>query len=164
MIDINLPILIAQIVTFILAATILWKIAWGPLLALLKERNQNIKNDLEAATLAKEEAKKLEADYKSSLEAIQNKASELMDRARQEGAKEKDEIIRLAQTEAERLLEKARQQLKLDKDRMIQEMRKEVSALSVEIAEKLLKDCMNKEMQDKLFSEALRQVESLRKQ
>jgi F-type H+-transporting ATPase subunit b len=163
MIDINLPILIAQIVTFILAATILWKIAWGPLLALLKERNQNIKNDLEAATQAKEAAKKLEADYKSSLEAMQNKASELMDRARQEGAKEKDEIIRLAQAEAERLLEKARQQLVLDKDRMIQEMRQEVSSLSVEIAGKLLKDCMNKEMQDKLFSEALRQVESLRK-
>lgn len=163
MIDINFSLLCAQIVTFLMAVAVLWKLAWGPLQTLLRERSQNIKNDLLAAEQAKESARKLEEDYKARLNQIQEKANELIEQERQRGTKDKEEIMRLASREAETLIEKTRLQLAQDKDRMIQELRAEVSGLSVEIARKLLGECMNKDLQDKLFSESIRQIESLKK-
>lgn len=163
MIDINFPILLAQIVTFLMAVAVLWKLAWGPLCNLLKERSDTIKNGLISVEQAKEGARKLEEEYRVRLAQIQGRATELIEQARSSAAKEKEEIIRLAGQEAERLIEKTRLQLAEDKERMLKELRAEVSGLSVAIAEKLLKDCMNKDIQDKLFSDALRQIESIKK-
>jgi F-type H+-transporting ATPase subunit b len=163
MIDINFPLLCAQIVTFLVAVVVLWKLAWSSLYAILKERSTGIRNDIAAAREAKESVAKLEEEYKMRLRSIQEKAAELIEEARKTGAKEKEEIVRLASKEAEGLIEKTRQQLVLDKDRLVQELRAEVSGLSVEIAQKLLGGCMNKELQDKLFAESLRQIESIKK-
>jgi F-type H+-transporting ATPase subunit b len=163
MIDINFPLLCAQIVTFLMAVAVLWKVAWGPLCTLLTERSSKIKNDLLAVEQAKVSVAKLEEEYRLRLRSIQEKANELAEEARKAGAKEKEEIIRLASREAELLIEKTRIQLNQDKDRLIQELRSEVSGLSVAIAQKLLGECMNKELQDKLFLESVRQIESIKK-
>ncbi len=163
MIDINLPILGAQIVTFLLAVAVLWKIAWGPLCTVLKERSQNIKDSIRAAEEAKKSVAKLEEEYKARLRLIQEEASRLVEEGRTSGAKEKEEIMRSAAREAEALMEKARLQLQADKERLLQELRAEVSGLSVEIARKLLKEHMSKDLQDQFFSESLREIESIDK-
>ncbi len=163
MIDINPSILIAQIITFLIAVLVLWKAAWGPLYNIMKDRSLGIKNDLAAAAAARENAEKLEKDYKAGLQRIQEEAAELIRKAQAEGGRQKEEIIRAAQEEAEKLIRKARQQLDDDKDRIMRQLRGEVAGLSVEIAERLLKGCLDKNMHEKLLSEAMQQIDGLRK-
>ncbi|OGS27709.1 MAG: ATP synthase F0 subunit B [Elusimicrobia bacterium RIFOXYB2_FULL_48_7] len=155
MIEINPGIFIAQLITFLAALFILWKFAWGPLLGMLKERQDKIKKDLDVAESARQSIEKLQQEYSQKLSEIQQKAAELVSQAKQDGERMKGEILKIAQSEAEELRKKTQEQLDGEKKRISAELRSELSALSISIAEKIIRQSIDKKMQDNLFKEAL---------
>ena len=159
MIEINPGILLAQVVTFLLALGLLWKVAWGPMTRLLRERREKIQRDMDGAAEAKRQMEELKVSYEKELLAIGTKAQDLLAQARAEGEKVREEIVRRAKEEAAGTLEKARLELQEESRKALRELRSDVAQLSVMAAEKILRRSIDKRAQDEFLKEALKDLE-----
>ncbi|APD07137.1 ATP synthase subunit [Flavobacteriaceae bacterium UJ101] len=140
-----------QTVLFIGLVFLLKKFAWKPILDAVNEREEGIKDALEAAERAREEMVALQANNDKILrearverEGILNEAREMRDKIIAE-AKEK------AHEAGAKELEAARQTIHQEKMAAQTELKNELASLSIGIAEKVLKG----ELQDKSKQESL---------
>lgn len=118
---------------------ILKKYAFPVISKALKEREESIQSALDAAKKAKDEVANLKADNERILAEARNERDRILKEARDA----KDSIINEARgkatTEAERLITLARDSIKNEKMAAITELKNQVASLSVEIAEKIMK-------------------------
>ena len=126
-------------VSFGIVLFILKKFAWKPILSMIKERETSIEEALNAARKAKEEMVAL----KSSNEKILMEAKIERDKLMKEAREMKEAIIGEAKTkaskEAEKIIASARESIQNEKMAAITELKNQVASLSIEIAEKILK-------------------------
>ena len=78
----ELGLSIWTLVTFLIVLFVLKKFAFGKIAALLDERRDAVRKNLEAAEHAREEAERLLGEYKTQLAASRQEASEILERAR----------------------------------------------------------------------------------
>lgn len=130
---------------------LLAKFAWKPIVEALEAREKGI----EAALMAAENAKKDLANLKSDNEKLLAEARAERDTMLKEARDIKDKIIaeakEEAQTQGNKMIEQAKASIESEKNAAMVELKSQVSTLSINIAEKLLKDELaNKEAQSKL--------------
>lgn len=131
-----------MLISFTILLIILRRFAWKPILGSLKKREESIHNALSSA---KEAEKKLSA-LKSENEALLAEAKKERDSILKEAREAKEKIINeakgIAQEEAARLTATARENINNEKMKAVTELRNQVAILSVEIAEKILREKM----------------------
>ncbi|SVA75100.1 uncharacterized protein METZ01_LOCUS127954, partial [marine metagenome] len=88
---INLPGLITQIVSFIILFFILSKLLYKPLVSLLDQRAEKIKDGLEAAERAREEAARSEESIQEQLLEARSEGQRLIIQARETAEKFREE-------------------------------------------------------------------------
>lgn len=129
-----------QAAIFIVLIFLLRKFAWNPILNAVNERESSIKEALDSA----EEAKKEMAELKNSNEELLNKARVERDEMLKEARSIKEKMIAEAKTQAnedaEKIVTTARESIQHEKMAAITELKNQVAVLSIEIAEKILKD------------------------
>lgn len=127
-------------IVFIILMLLLTKFAWKPILNAVKERESSIEEALNSA----EDAKRAMAELKSNNEDLLNQARAERDEMLKEARGIKDNIISEAKTtanqEAEKIVAAARESIQHEKMAAITELKNQVALLSIEIAEKILKD------------------------
>jgi F-type H+-transporting ATPase subunit b len=138
---------------FLLLLVILRIFAWKPILNAVKNREASIKSALDSAEKAKEEMKKLLTKNEEIMQKARGERDLLMKDAREVKEKIINEAKEKAQAEAAKILESARQNIKNEKNAAINEIRAQVATLSIEIAEKILREKLAKDKdQDALIS------------
>ncbi len=125
----------------------------------LKEREDTIDEALNEANKAREEMKEL----KFSNEQLLKEAKEERDAILRDARKVKESIIEeskeKANEEANRILENAKDSIQYEKLAAIHEMKNELASLSIEIAEKILKEELSsKEKHQKLIERLINDV------
>ena len=65
---INLPALITQVISFVILLLVLTKLLYKPLLKILDERSEKVKNSLTMADEARKEAEKARAEMQEEIE------------------------------------------------------------------------------------------------
>ncbi|MFA6126460.1 MAG: F0F1 ATP synthase subunit B [Bacteroidales bacterium] len=135
---------------------ILRKFAWGPVLKMLKERDQSIDKALESAREAREGLSSLKAEHDRMLQQAHAERDLMIAEARQIReqliAKARDEAVQ----ETAKVFEHAQQQIENEKLAAITEIRQQVASLSVDIAEKILKrELTDRVKQENLIKEQL---------
>lgn len=155
----GLGLIIWMTVAFSLLLWILAKFAWKPIMKGLREREDTIAEALNAANKAHEEMKEL----KFSNEQLLKEAKEERDGILRDARHVKDSIITEAKekagAEANRIVEGAKETIQNEKMAAITEMKNELATLSIEIAEKILKEELatkdkHKALIDRLVNEA----------
>jgi F-type H+-transporting ATPase subunit b len=147
-------------ITFLSIFFILKKFAWKPILNMIKEREDSIESALQSAEKAKLEMKELQASNERILaEAIAERENLL-----REARETKDAIVNEAKTkakaEADKLINQALESIKNEKMAAITELNNQVAALSIEVAEKILKEQLSTEEKQKvLVGNLLKEVE-----
>ncbi len=125
--------------SFLIVLFLLRKMAWGPILKSLKEREDSIEGALQSAEKAKEEMEKLQ----SSNEALLREARDERDLLLKEARATKDLIVGEAKSkakeEADRIISDARTAIENEKMAAITELKAEVANISLDIAEKVLR-------------------------
>lgn len=149
-------------ITFLMMVLILKRIAWGPLLKVLDEREQKIKNELDSAQKNKEEMEQLKMSYEQQLSEVESRARSILSEAEQKGIQTRESILKEADLEARKLVEKGRQQLQTEKERLIQELGAQVGELSVMMTEKLIRQTVDKKVQEKFVQDFLKNLETTR--
>lgn len=136
----GIGLIIWMTIAFALLIWILSKFAWKPIMKGLKEREQTIDEALHEANKAREEMKEL----KFSNEQLLKEAKEERDNLMKEARKIKETIIETARVkaneEAQRIIENARENIQYEKLAAIHDMKNQLALLSIEIAEKILKE------------------------
>ena len=144
-----------MVVTFVTALVILGKFAWKPILKALTDSEESIADALNAAKKAKEEMAALKADN----ERLLNQARAERDKMLKEAREMKDAIVAeakgKAQIEANKLLTSARETINTEKLAAITELKNQVAAMSIDIAEKILRHELSKDEKQKALVESL---------
>lgn len=146
-------------IIFIAFLFLLKKLAWKPILGAVKNREDSINNALLAAEQAKKEMQNLQADNLKLLQEARAERDAMLKEAREI----KDKMIADAREEAQnagfKLIEQAKASIQSEKNAAMAELKNQVSSLSLEIAEKVLKDELsNKDSQAKLVDKLLGEV------
>jgi len=158
--DFSVGLFFWQSLLFIALILLLKKFAWGPILTAVEEREDGIKNALEAAEKAKAEMQALNADNERILAEARIGRDALLKEAREI----KDGIVNdakeLANTEADKILTTAKDQINNEKMKAMTELKNTVATLSIDIAEKVLRsELTDKKKQEDLVANALKETE-----
>ncbi|MEX0987117.1 MAG: F0F1 ATP synthase subunit B [Bacteroidales bacterium] len=136
-------------VFFLILLLVLRKFAWPAILSAVNTRNESIRKALESAEKAREEM----AQLKSDNEKILAEAKAERDAVMREARDVKDNIIAEAKEkageEAAKLLKNAKAAIQNEKLSAINEMKVEIATLSIEIAEKVLKQKLSDDKEQK---------------
>jgi F-type H+-transporting ATPase subunit b len=141
---------------FVVFFLLMRKFAWKPILGAVKGREDSINN----ALLAAENAKKEMLNLKSDNEKLLAEARAERDLMIKEAREIKEKMIADAKSEAQeqgaKMIESAKASIETEKNAAMAELKNQVSSLSLEIAETLLKgELSNKEAQTKLVEKML---------
>ncbi len=119
---------------------ILTKFAWKPIVASLREREQSIDDALQLANNTREEMKALQFSNEQMLKEAKEERDNLLKEARQIRDNIVEESKAKANEEYNRILEAAKESIHFEKMAAITDLKNQIATLSIEIAEKLLKE------------------------
>ena len=125
--------------TFLVVLFILWKFGFPVITKMVQERKAFIDDSLRKAHEANERLANIQKEGESILQEAREKQAQIL----KEAADTRDAIVAKAKTDAReegaRLLNDAKAEIEQEKKAAIADIRKQVATLSVEIAEKVLK-------------------------
>lgn len=156
------PELIWAFINFFVFVAVLRWLFWRPFLEMLDRRREEIETNLAAAERAREEAARIEAEYRQRLAEAQREAQSILDRATHLAEEERQQRLEAARREAEQLLERARATIEREKEQAIAALRREVADLTVMATERVIRRALSEEERKRLVAEAVEEVANLR--
>lgn len=154
--DFSFGLFFWQMIIFIGLILLLRKFAWKPILGAVNEREEGIRNALLSAEQARNEMKNLQADNQRILQEARMERDSLLKDAREMKEKMISDAKNEAATAGQKMIEQAKAAIQAEKNAAMAEMKAQVSSLSLDIAEKLLKnELSDKESQMKLVDKML---------
>ncbi len=130
---------------------ILAKFAWKPIMATLREREQSIDEALQQAIATKEEMKALQFSNEQLLKEAKEERDTILKDARHIRDGILEEAKNKANQEYNRILESAKESIHYEKMNAITELKNQIATLSIEIAEKLLKEELSDKAKQKVL-------------
>jgi F-type H+-transporting ATPase subunit b len=147
---------ILQTVLFVCLVLLLKKFAWKPILDAVNEREEGIRNALLSAENAKKEMLNLQSSNEKLVAEARAERDAMMKEAREIKEKMINDAKSEAQTQGEKMIAQAKAAIESEKNAAMAELKNQVSTLSLEIAEKVLRsELSNKESQTKLVVQLL---------
>ncbi|HAI00977.1 MAG: F0F1 ATP synthase subunit B [Flavobacteriales bacterium] len=126
-------------IAFLVVLFLLRKMAWGPILTALKEREESIATALNEADKARSEMSALQADNERLLQEARAERDGMLREAREMADKLVADAKGKAKEEAAREAESAREAIATERKAAVAELKSEVAKLSVSIAEQLIR-------------------------
>jgi F-type H+-transporting ATPase subunit b len=151
--------LIAGIIAFAIVFFFTWRWAVPAINQALEERQRAIGGQLADAEKAKAEAESLLGDYRTQLSEARAKENEIIDAARAEAESLKADILARANAEAEQIMAKAREDASAEKARVLADARTEVANLSIDLAEKVVGESLDRSAQLGLVDRYIEELE-----
>jgi F-type H+-transporting ATPase subunit b len=160
---INPPVLLTQVVTFVILLVILRFVAYKPLMRMLDERSRRIKESMEQAESIKEQSARAEEEVRKQLEAASREGQERLARAVRAGEEVKQKSQEEARQEAEALINRARAEIQRERDEAIGAVRQEFADLTILAASKVIDRSLDKEEHRELIEKVLEESSTLKK-
>lgn len=155
----ELGLIIWSTLVFCILFFLLAKFAWKPILKAVKEREASIENALNSAEQAKKEMQELSANNEVLLNQARAERDEMLKDARAVKDKMISDAKVTANAEAERIIASAKEAIQHEKLAAITELKNQVATLSIEIAEKILKqELSTAEKQKSLIDNAVSEI------
>lgn len=150
----NVGLLIWQVITFLIVLLLLTKFAWKPIMAALRERENNIDEALRMAEKAKLEMQALKSDNERLLAEARAERERILKEASDAATHIVETAKSKASEEGARMVEQARVSIENEKKAALTEVKNMAATLSIDIAQKLIK----RELQDEQAQRALVQA------
>lgn len=143
-------------ISFAILFFVLKKFAWKPIVGTVNNREQSIREALASAEAAKREMENLTADNERILKEARVEREAMMKEAREIKAKMIADAKDEAKSQADKLIASAQAAIETEKKSAIAELKNQVASLSVDIAEKVVRnELSDKDRQLKLVENML---------
>ena len=137
---------IIQSVVFIILLLVLRKFAWKPIMDALNEREGTIVDSLNQAKLARQEVQNLKAENENIIREAKIERDNILKEAREIKERIVGDAKNAAQTEADKIIAQARQSIQAEKTAAMADIKNQIGALSVTIAESILKQKLDNDV------------------
>jgi F-type H+-transporting ATPase subunit b len=154
--------IIFQLLMFIILLALMKKYAWGPLMGIMKEREELIAGEIGAAEKSRVEASKILEEQRALLKEARQEAHVLIENAKKQGDLQREEIIVAARSESERIKEAAKLEIEQQKEKAVTAIREQVASLSVLVASKVIEKELTAADQEKLINEYIQEAGDVR--
>lgn len=141
----KLPDLFGHIIAFLILFFVLKKFLWGTILGVIDERRKSIEYAYQEVEEEKRKAEMLRRQLEDRLAKISEEERKLMEDAAREARKLAEEIRADAEAERERILARARSEIEREREKLIVQLNNYVADLSIDIAEKLIRQKLDRE-------------------
>ncbi|MDG1053161.1 MAG: F0F1 ATP synthase subunit B [Flavobacteriaceae bacterium] len=158
--EFSLGLFFWQTLLFVGLLFLLAKYAWKPILSAVEERENTIKDSLEAAEKAKADMEAVQADNKRILKEARAERDALLAEAKKTSTQIVNEAKEAAQTEADKIAAAAQSAIQQEKNAAINDLKAQVAGLSVDIAQKVLQgELADQKKQEQLVEKLVKDIE-----
>ena len=129
------------------------KFLFGPVMNMIKERQDEIDGMYSDADNAKKSAEALQSEYQAKLNDAQATSERIVKEAVSRGQAREEEIIREANHEASAIMDKAAADIAMEKKKALNDAKDEISEIAMAIAGKVVGRQLDDADQSKLVDE-----------
>lgn len=152
----QIGLLFWTVLIFLILVFLLAKFAWKPILHMVETRNKSIEDALNSAEIARKEMAGLKAENEQIIKEARAEHDKIIREAREMKEKIIAESKETAKQEADKIVAQARELIESEKLATINELKNQVAVLSVDIAEKVLRnELSDKKKQSELINDIL---------
>lgn len=149
--------LIGELIAFLVFVLFCMKYVWPPIIGAIEARQQKIADGLAASDRAEQDLRLAQEKAKQQLVDAKAQASAVIDQAKKREAQIIEDAAVKAQAERDKILAQAKAEVEAERIRAKEELRKQVAALAVAGAERILQrsidEAAHSDILDKLVAE-----------
>ena len=143
------------IVVFVFLLVILRKTAWGPILEGLQKREATIRSAVEEAKVARDETRRVTAQFQAEMAAKMAEIPKIMEEARRDAEQLKEEMRAQAAKDIQTERQRLRRELDIGRDQALQELLNHAAHLATLISAKAIGRHLSEDDHRRLVDEAL---------
>lgn len=147
-----------QILLFLILFAVLAKFVWPPILRGLRDRENKIRDDLQRAEDAANQAVATLEKYKQQIADAHKQAQQLIDQSRSEAEKVAMRLRADAEAEIQRLRDRTSSEIAAAKEQALSELYAQTAVLATEVAGQILRREINPGDQQDLVQKSLNQL------
>ena len=159
LISVTPGLMIWTIVCFLISLYVLKRYAFGPIQNVIDERRARIRQSLEEADHAREEARKLLEEHRRLIGQAQTQAEEILSDARRVADANERRMRDELEADRQRRLEETRRQIEAETRRALEQIRLEVVDLSLLAAQKVTRKSLDDADHRRLIEEAVGELD-----
>lgn len=144
-----------MLISFGIVLLILRALAWRPILNALKEREKTIQDRLDVARKAKKELAEIEFGNERIIALAKTERANMLKEAQETRRQIIEEARQEAREEANKIMEDTNRKIEARKREAEQQIRDQIAGLSVEVAEKVLKEKLSDDQKQKDYIKSL---------
>lgn len=146
------------IISFVILYILLNKYAFGPLFGIMEKRQQLLKDQMQTAEDSRKQAEQYLSQQKQAIDEARKEAYQIIEQAKSTSMHQADQIMEQARTEAARVKEEALRDIDSEKTKAIAALRSQVSGMSVLIASKIIEKQLDESSQKEIIDTYLKEV------
>jgi F-type H+-transporting ATPase subunit b len=144
--------------SFAIVFILLAKFAFPALKQAIAGREEAIRGDLEAAERARTDAESVRSRYEQQLADARVEAGTIIEEARSAAEQVRRDIVARAEGEADEIRSRAQADIAIQRERALAELRNDVAAMSIDLAEKIVERNLDRDTQMALVESFINQV------
>ncbi|MDY7019391.1 MAG: F0F1 ATP synthase subunit B [Chloroflexota bacterium] len=162
-IGIDIPLLVAFVVSFVVLFALLGVFLYKPVLKMLDERSKRIKEGMERAEATKQEYEQVKVNVEEQIDKSRQEGQAIIAQASEIAGRLKEEAREEARQEAQAIVDRTRAELERERDKLVGDLRKEFVDVAVLAAEKVINETLDKKRHRRLIEEVLERSDTFRK-
>jgi F-type H+-transporting ATPase subunit b len=159
LIDVTVGLMIWTLVCFGITFFVLKRFAFGPIQRLVDERRKRIRESLDEADRARDEARRLLEEHRALMKDARGQAEEILSEARRIGESQRERLREELEAERQRRLEDTRKQVEAETRRALEQLRAEVAELTVIATARVTGKVLDDGDHRRLIDEAIRDLD-----
>ena len=160
---INVSTLLAQVINVAILFGLLYLVAYKPIMRMLDERSNKIKESMDNTERIKEQAERAEEEAAKRIEEAAKEGQEAIARAMRTGEDVRQEAQQKAKSEGEALIARARAEIGRERDEAIDQLRESFADITIEAAGKVIDRTLDKKAHRDIIDKVLKESTTLRK-
>ena len=152
---INVPGLVTQLVSFVILFAVLYILLYKPILKMLDQRSDRIKESLETAERVRQEAADSQDKMRTQLEAARSEGQQLIAQARETADRFRQEELAKARQDIDAERVRAQANIQRERDGAIEDLRREFAGLAITAAERVIRRSMDESTHRELIDQVL---------
>jgi len=152
--------MLPNLINFVLTAALLTYLLYKPVRRVLQARADRIEGEMKDAAQSKASADELKTQYEQKVRDIESERSAILDEARKTANEKREQIMESAKADALREKEKAARDIAAELEQTKASVHQAIIDISTDMAAKLISATIDKTAHDRLFSEAMTELEA----
>jgi F-type H+-transporting ATPase subunit b len=154
----SLPELVWGISSFLIVFLLMWKYAFPSVKKGMDARTDRIRDSLSSAEQAKNDAQTILDDYQRQLADAKNEANRIIEESRQTAESLRRDLTARAEADAAEIRARATADIEAAKERAMEELRGQLTDLTIELAERVVKRNIDRESNARLIDDYITSI------